>query len=173
MPMLDDGFREVRGKWLVSEIEQAVRDRALLDDKLQMVRALYWCDKEASAVPWEGASDVHLPVIYEKIEASVPKVINAFWGTEPVVHVKRVPNEFMPEETDNAERLLNWGLDEDINPNFYATSESWFRNAFRDCMSTVKIYWRREWERTVEVHKMKAVYEAGAMTVTAPLPISW
>ena len=109
MPNLTHEFSKSRGKWLMSEIRQAVRDRKALDDKLELVRALYWMDKDPGEVPWEGASDVHLPVIYEKIETTVPKLVNSFWGTEPVVHVKRVPNEFMPEETDNAERLINWG----------------------------------------------------------------
>jgi len=159
---LSDAFRSARGSWLCSEIEQAVRDRKALDDKLQMVRALYWMDKQpARRLPWAGASDIHLPVIYEKIETAVPKIINAFWGTEPVVHVKRVPDEYMPEETDACEKLLNWGLTEDIQPNFYDTSESWFRNALRDGMSTVKVYWLRNWEKTVEVHRVKAWYTEG------------
>ena len=165
MPYLNEDFRMSRGKWLLGEIRQAIRDRKPLDDKLQLVRALYWMDKDPGAVPWDGASDVHLPVIYEKIETSVPKVVNAFWGTEPVVHVKRVPSEFMPEETDNAERLINWGLEEDIYPNFYDTSESWFRNALRDGMSTIKCYWIRQWDKTVEVHKIKGMYDKGGMTV--------
>lgn len=165
MPNLDLDFRMSRGKWLMSEIRQAVRDRKPLDDKLQLVRALYWMDKDPGAVPWDGASDIHLPVIYEKIETSVPKIVNAFWGTEPVVHVKRVPSEYMPEETDNAEALINWGISEDIHPNFYDTSESWFRNALRDGMSTVKTYWIREWAKIVEVHKIKGMYDAGQMTV--------
>lgn len=165
MPYLNEEFRMSRGKWLLAEIRQAIRDRSSLDDKLGLVRALYWMDKAPGAVPWAGASDVHLPVIYEKIEASVPKTVNAFWGTEPIVHVKRVPNEYMPEETDNAERLINWGIDEDIYPNFYDTSESWFRNTLRDGMSTVKIYWIRVWEKTVEIHKVKGMYNEGEMTV--------
>lgn len=165
MPVLSPEFSKSRGKWLMSEIRQAVRDRQKLDSKLELVRALYWMDKDPGQVPWEGASDIHLPVIYEKIETSVPKLTNAFWGTEPIVHVKRVPNEFMPEETDNAERLLNWGLEEDIYPNFYDTAESWFRNALRDGLSTVKIYWVREWEKTVEVHKLKGMYDKGQMSV--------
>lgn len=161
MPILTQDFSESRGKWLSGEIRQAVRDRKPLDDKLGLVRALYWMDKDPGMVPWEGASDVHLPVIYEKIETSVPKITNAFWGTEPIVHVKRVPSEYLPEQTDQAEVLINWGLDEDIYPNFYATSESWFRNALRDGISSVKAYWMREWEKTVEVHKLKAMYNKG------------
>ena len=141
MPYLDDSFRSERGKWLIGEIEQAVEDRSELDGKLQLVRSLYWMDKDPlPKTPWEGASDIHLPVVYEKIENYVPKVVNAFWGTEPIVHVKRVAEEFLPEETDAAERMINWGIDQHIFPSFYETSESWFRNALRDGMSTVKIY---------------------------------
>ena len=67
MPTLSKDFRMQRGKWLVGEIKAAIRDRSPLDDKLELVRSLYWMDKDAGAVPWEGASDVHLPVLYEKI----------------------------------------------------------------------------------------------------------
>ena len=166
MANLSDKFCTERGRWLCSEIRQAVSDRADLDDKLQMVRSLYWMDKgELESLPWEGASDMHLPVVYEKIETAVPKIVNAFWGTEPIVHVKRVPDEYMPEETDDAERLINWGIEEDIFPNFYDTSESWFRNALRDGMSSLKIYWTRQWEKTVEVHKIKAWYNEGDLNI--------
>ena len=165
MPKLDSKFAAQRGDWLVSEIRQAIRDRADLDGKLQMVRSLYWMDKDPlPTLPWEGASDIHLPVIYEKIETAVPKTVNAFWGTEPIVHVRRVPDEYLPEETDNAERMLNWGVEEDIYPNFYSTSENWFRNTLRDGMSTVKIYWLQEWEKTVDIHRIKGGYDQGDMT---------
>lgn len=166
MPKLEMSFKKQRGDWLLSEIRQAITDRADLDGKLQMVRALYWMDKDPLPnLPWEGASDIHLPVLYEKVETAVPKTVNAFWGTEPIVHVRRVPDEYMPEETDNAERLLNWGVEEDITPNFYATSENWFRNTLRDGMSTVKVYWKQDWEKTVDIHRIKAMYNAGEMTV--------
>ena len=163
MPMhLDSEFRTRRGSWLVSEIEQAVTDRAPLDEKLQLVRSLYFNDKDPIGnLPWDGASDMHLPVLYEKIENSVPKMMNAFWGTEPIVHVRRVPDEHMPEETDNAEALLNWGLEEDIKPCFFETSEDWFRNTLRDGQASVKTVWLRTWKKTVEVHRVKAVYRAG------------
>lgn len=161
---LSDEFRKARGHWLVSEIRQAIRDRADLDGKLELVRSLYWMDKDPLEGPWEGSSDIHLPVLYEKVETAVPKVVNAFWGTEPIVHVKRVPEEFYPEQTDDAERIINWGLEEDIYPNFYETSESWFRNTLRDGASTLKVYWKRSLEKTVEVHKVKKNYREGEIT---------
>lgn len=166
MPKLDSKFAKKRGDWLISEIRQAIRDRSGLDAKLQMVRSLYWMDKAPlPSTPWDGASDIHLPVVYEKVETAVPKTVNAFWGTEPIVHVKRVPSEYMPEETDNAERMLNWGIEEDIYPTFYATSESWFRNTLRDGMSTVKIYWLQDWEKTVDIHRVKGLYRKGEMSM--------
>jgi hypothetical protein len=171
MLRLSDQFKERRGKWLCDEIQSAIEDRKPLDAKLELVRALFWMDKDPGAVPWEGASDVHLPVLYEKIETNVPKLVNAFWGTEPIVHVSRVPDEYMPEETDHAEQLLNWGLEQDVYPNFYQTSEDWFRNALRDGVSTVKSYWRREWEKTVEVHRIKGAYQKGETSVLQqPVP---
>lgn len=163
---LSPEFRASRGKWLVSEIEDAIRDRSSLDAKILAVRSLYFNDKAPlDNVPWEGASDIHLPVIYEKIENSVPKLMNAFWGTEPIVHVRRVPEEYYPEETDSTERYMNWALEEDIQPNFFETSEDWFRNTLRDGQASVKIIWERTWKKTVEVHRVKAIYRAGDVDI--------
>ncbi len=167
MPLqLESSFRKARGKWISYEIEQAIRDRASLDNKIRLVRALYFNDKAPlDRVPWEGASDIHLPVLYEKVENSVPKVMNAFWGAEPIVHVRRVAEENMPEETDDAERFLNWGLEEDIKPGFFETSEDWFRNTFRDGQAAVKTIWDRRWKKTVEVYHAKAAYNAGDLDI--------
>ena len=65
---LSDEFRAERGSWLCDEIHQAVRERKPLDEKIALVRSLYWNNKaELVGGPWDGASDVHLPVIFEKI----------------------------------------------------------------------------------------------------------
>ena len=174
MIRLTNEFRSDRGRGLIEAIMQDITDRASRIQQIAQARALYF-DERASKVssePWEGASNIHLPVILEKIEGTVPKLINAFWGTEPVVHVRRVADEFMPEDTNHAEQYLNWGLESDI-PNFYETTENWFRNTLIDGNATCKVTWLRKWRKAVDVIPVKRLYYEGDADASGePVPIA-
>lgn len=158
MIKLEDEFRQERGRQFLRLIERDIQDRATRLKKIQLARALYYGDAEPVQGPWEGASDVHLPVILEKIEGGVPKCVNAFWGMEPIVQVQRVPDEFMPEDTNDVELFFDWALQTDI-ADLYPTSENWFRNTFLDGISYVKIFWRKVWRRTVEPWAIKKMWD--------------
>ena len=161
MIKLSKEFKESRGLNLVRMIAQDVQDRQPRLRQLELARALFYGDKDDYVTePWEGASNIHLPVITEKVEGMVPKLVNAFWGTEPIVHVRRVAEDFMPEETNHAELYLNWGLESDI-PDLYNTTENWFRNTAIDGVSTVKTGWRRKWRKTVDVFPVKRLWDVG------------
>lgn len=158
---LTDEFRQDRGLGMIMLINQDIEDRRGLLKDLQVARALYFNQPSASSkLPWPGASDIHLPVVTEKIESTVPKLVNSFWGTEPIVHVRRVAEDFVPEETNQAEQFINWAIESDI-PDFYQTTENWFRNTLLDGTATVKIRWDKSWRKAVEVFPLKIMLEAG------------
>lgn len=160
MIQLDDSFRSERGRGFVRLIERDVEDRQHRLAKIRLARSLYYGDKAPVKGPWAGASDVHLPVILEKVETLVPKCVNAFWGMTPVVQVQRVADEFMPEDTNDVETFLDWGLNYDIAC-LYLTTEAWFRNAVLDGVSYVKIYWDRKWRSTIEPWTLKTMWDTG------------
>jgi hypothetical protein len=178
MLKLSDNFKKERGKKLLEAIAQDIRDRQPRMHKLTMLRALFYGERDDYIdEPWEGASNLHLPVITEKIEGTVPKLINAFWGTEPIVHVRRVAEDFMPEETNHAELYLNWGLESDI-PHMYDTTENWFRNCLLDGVATLKTVWRQKWRKTVDVMQIKRMWDVDEIDHTGeqvrqPRPKTW
>ena len=161
MIKLTQEFKEERGLKLVRAIAQDVMDRQPRMRQIELARSLFYGDKSDFVnEPWPGASNLHLPVVTEKIEGMVPKLINAFWGTEPLVHVRRVAEDFMPEETNHAELYLNWGLESDI-ANMYDTTENWFRNTMIDGVATIKTGWNRRWRKTVDVFPVKSMWDIG------------
>jgi hypothetical protein len=160
MIKLTEEFSKERGRQFLRLIKRDIEDRSTRLAKIQLARALYYGDKAPVQGPWVGASDVHLPVILEKVEGGVPKCVNAFWGMQPIVQVERVPDEFMPEDTDDTELFFDWSLNSDI-ADLYLTTENWFRNAFLDGISHVKIFWHRKWRRIVEPWSIKKMWDLG------------
>ena len=156
--MTEEG-RESRGKDLCKLIEMDLRDRRQAIVRRTVARNIY--DNTAVRSPrYRGASNIHLPVLEEKVEGMVPKLVNAFFGAEPMVNVSRVEGEFDPEGTENNERFLNWAASTDI-ANFYQVSETWFRNMLLDGLSVLKIFWDRRWRNTVDVQGVKTSWRAG------------
>jgi len=157
---LSDKYQEERGRELVKLIEDDITNRMPALKRVEIARRLIYDDGLGSAAPWDGASDVHLPLILEKIEAGVPRVVNAFFGVDPMVIVKRTAREFNVDDTAQSEAYLNWALVSDI-PHMFLTFENWTRNAFSDGVSYVKAFWRREWRNIVEVRRVKLLYDIG------------
>ena len=156
---LNDEVRKSKGADLCKLIEVDLRDRQWAIAKRQVARNLYHGVSQREP-RYEGASNIHLPVLEEKVEGMVPKLVNAFHAAEPKVHVKRVESEYNEELTAKNERFLNWALDSDI-PNFYATTESWFRNMLLDGVSVLKMYWDQRWRNTVEITAAKMDWQPG------------
>jgi len=151
--------RAQKGADLSKLIGVDIRDRQWALAKRQVARNLYFGVSQRTP-RYDGASNIHLPVLEEKVEGMVPKLVNAFHAAEPKVHVKRVESEYNEDLTVRNETFLNWALESDI-PNFYHTFESWARNMLLDGTSVLKVYWEQKWRNTVEVARAKADWQAG------------
>jgi hypothetical protein len=151
-----------KGKDLWKLITQDIRDRTAVMSKRAIARSLYYGDI-LYRQRYPGASNIHLPVLTEKVEAMVPKLVNAFFGATPHVLVGRVGKEVHVDGTDNNQDFINWATDSDI-PDFYDTIESWIRNMLLDGCSTLKIYYDYTKRNTVEVLGQKAYWQPGEKT---------
>lgn len=156
---ITEQFREDRGAFLVRLIEQDIRDNWPRYEKIRYYRALYFGTATADMpLPWPGASNIHLPVLMEKVETYVPMVMSAFWGIEPVVNVRRSPEEYSAQQTDEVEQFLNFAVTKDI-PDFYETFETWLRSAGIDSMSHMTAYWERKLRHVSSILTLRKVYE--------------
>jgi len=170
MFQVDEETREQKGRDLCRLIRQDLRDRRTVIEKHRFVRSTYF--EDAPKEPeYEGEADIRLRLVTEKIEATVPKISNAFWNADPIVHVQRVQKEYNEDETDSNEKYLNWLIDQGIE-DFYATTEMWFRNALIDGVSVLYTYYDYKERDTVLAMPMKAWLQEGEVdpVVQAPVP---
>src|SRR6056297_1840592 len=159
MFQVDEETREQKGRDLCRLIRQDLRDRRTVIEKHRFVRSTYF--EDAPKEPeYEGEADIRLRLVTEKIEATVPKISNAFWNADPIVHVQRVRKEYNEDETDSNEKYLNWLIDQGIE-DFYATTEMWFRNALIDGVSVLYTYYDYKERDTVLAMPMKTWLQEG------------
>ena len=110
---LSDEQRTEKGRDFIRLIEDDMRHRSFNISKRKIVRDLYHGSQQRP-LEYPGQTDIHLHVMTEKIEGIVPKIVNSFWNADPIVHVKRIADEFDEKRTNDNERFLNWAIEADI-----------------------------------------------------------
>lgn len=159
MIQLDDKTRRAKGREFVRLIEQDAQDRLPALDRIRAIRNIYYGTRKRQK-RWKGQSDIQLPVLAEKIESFITKEMNAFWAAEPHVHARRLPIERSPEETEDAEKIVNYAVETDI-PNFYRTFESWLRNRHLDSVAAAKIWYNYEERFAVFTEQAETLWRKG------------
>jgi hypothetical protein len=100
--------------------------------------------------PWEGASDIHWPLIETKIESIVPRYIQSLFGADPIARV--IPTEHSDvEESDDEEKYLTWALRNHI-PNFYTEMNNWIRTTCIAGTGVLKIVQEDTWRKSRQKH---------------------
>ena len=117
---LPEEFRVERGRSLVRLIKGDLADRRTYISRRAWARSLYYNTKRPVGGPWRDSSNIHLPVIYEKVEGTVPKIVNAFWGIDPIVHLEQIGPNTDVGSAEITEEYFNWTLDSDI-PHLFST----------------------------------------------------
>lgn len=160
-----------RGRELSNLIETDIRDRSASIKKQEFVRSAYFGELSRNRqLRYDGQANIELRIVTDKIEGSVPKMVNSFWNAEPTVFVQRVGAEFDPDTTDQNQIYINHLIDTDI-PNFYATTEMWFRNTFLDGVSVVMPWYNYETRDTVLIEVQKTWWRKGDVDLTGqPVP---
>jgi hypothetical protein len=168
---LEEEFSKQRGSYFVDMIEHDITDNWPRYSKVREYRSLYYGTATASMpLPWKGASNIHLPVMMEKVETFVPLVMSAFWGIEPHVNVLRSPDEFNSGQTYDIETFLNFVVEKDI-PDFYETFESWIRNTGIESLATLSPSWERKHRDVSMIHTLKKLYDIEEQTAAGtPAP---
>lgn len=146
---------EEKGRELMRLIDEDIDNREMVLRRRAMLRDMY-AGLPDSCFDSENGVTIHLPLIAEKIDGTVPKVINAFMNAEPIVHVRRIAAEFNIQASERVERFLNWAILTDVR-DFYQTFEQWIRNCLVDGVAVLKLYWDY-CERTTVITQMSCFY---------------
>jgi len=168
-------WRRNRGRWFGDAIRAAEdSDRRDLLTKVGECRDIYMAegggfDATEEQGPWLNAANLHIPLVTEKVETAVPKIMSAIWRAEPFVNVTRSGgSDFDVQKTKDIENFASWAFRNDI-PGFYLTLENFLRNMLIDGTAFMKIRWERKERRAVETHTLNAYTEMDGIPVQRPI----
>ncbi len=156
---LDTEFAEKTGRELVELIDHDIRSRQSQLAKVELIRAYYYGDVPRK-LRYPGQVNMHLPVIAEKVEGLVPKMMNALFGADPHVILQRVGNDPDPDRTLLNEAYLNWTIEVDI-PETYRRIQRWVRGSFLDGPSVIMPYYCYKTRNGVVTQNLKNYFRAG------------
>ena len=159
MLYISEEFAVDRGRALIEAIERDVDDRAPNISKQKRSRSMYWANYPRK-LRYTGQPNVRFPVIAEKVEGVLPKLINAFFNAKPLVHVRRIAKEHNLGETKLIEQFINWALESDI-PRFHPTFQQWVRNMLIDGVAVVKPWWDVVYRKTTIIEPVKINWKQG------------
>ena len=155
--MLSEEESKEDGREFLAQIDADERARKYWDDWRIVANNLYYGSGMRYDTHWQGASDIHLPVVTEKVDMVLPRIKMAL-GQD--VQVQRVARDYDPEETRLQEHFINWAREHDI-PDFELSLTHWYKNMLLYGCSFLKVYWKQKWRRTEQIHNLKAMAQAG------------
>ena len=148
------------GLSLTSEEERAVVKRVLedfhqdLSDREEWMRQRERLYKKYRGVtepkdfPWPGCSNLHLPVTMTAVETIHPRLVNALFAVRPYAAVR--PRESRDvERARRVEQFLDYALEQEMD--VFLKVDDWIHNMLIDGVSVMKVAWRHERRKVVEV----------------------
>jgi len=152
-------FAAERGRQLVELIDGDIIDRRPIIAKLEKIREYYYGDIKRK-LRYPGQVNLHLPVIAEKVEGLVLKMMNALYGSDPVVNLARPTKDVDPDKTLRSESYLNWAVTVDIVDS-YQRIQRWVRGKFLDGPSIIMPFYRHETRKGIQTSIQKKFWQAG------------
>jgi hypothetical protein len=157
-------WRTKKGRYYHDLITRADTERGDMMERREAVRALYYKEPGGFVVtddiPWEGAVEIHAPVIAEKIETATPKTVSAMWRAHPFVNIKSPGGKLDNYGLKNVETFAGWAFQHDIE-DAYENFENWIRNMLIDGTAFLKVYWDRKFRRAIDRYHIKSSYKKG------------
>lgn len=114
-------------EWIETQITQIERERSDFMKQLLNFRAM-WMDFLSTGLPapFEGAHDIHIPVIFEKIKAMHSRIFQAVYGMDPPFSLKP-RDQVTAVQKEEKEQLLNYVIKDYAN-----MGEGWESTVDRD-----------------------------------------
>jgi hypothetical protein len=140
------GFGEEKQKKLIdyieSEIEQMSSDRSTLLDDIRQLNDVYEGRIPEKTYPWEGCSNIQVPLISTHVDALLANMMNSVFQNENYWTV----NPITPDTWGYAketERLLQYGSNHVFK--MYEVCQDWFKGGIKDGTGIITLNWREEY----------------------------
>lgn len=125
----------------IADREEWMRNRERLYKKYRGVT-------EPKDFPWPGCSNLHLPVTMTAVETIHPRLVNALFAVRPYATVR--PREARDvERARKVEQVLDYALEQEMD--VFPKVDDWIHNMLIDGVAVVKLTWRHERRKVVDV----------------------
>ena len=147
--------------YLQESVQRSIDARSEWQDNLEIWYKQYKGVVNEKSFPWEGCSNLHIPITGIIVDTLVSRMINPIFGTQPFVTARgvsesvqqaappnggadspRIPFESDNEQANNVEHMLDFVLSKRIQ--VYPKVQDWVREAFIYGRGVMKIVWRKD-----------------------------
>ncbi len=145
--------------YLDESVQNAVDARREWQDNLETWYKQYRGILYEKSFPWEGCSNLHVPITGILVETLTSRMINPIFGTQPFVTAKGAsaagPTPVLPPNEGNTprplsdhdkardvENMLHYVMNQRIN--VYPKVQDWIREAFIYGRGVMKVIWRKD-----------------------------
>ncbi len=146
--------------YLQESVQRSIDARSEWQDSLETWYKQYKGVVYEKSFPWEGCSNLHIPITGIIVDTLVSRMINPIFGTQPFVTARgvsesvqqtappngggspRILSESDNEQANNVEHMLDFILSKRIG--VYPKIQDWVRESFIYGRGVMKIVWRKD-----------------------------
>lgn len=135
--------------YLQESVQRSVDARTEWQQGLETWYKQYKGVVKDKSFPWEGCSNLHIPITGIIVDTLVSRMINPIFGTQPFVTARgvseSVPSEGVESDNDqanNVEHMLDFILSKRIA--VYPKVQDWVKESFIYGRGVMKIVWRKD-----------------------------
>jgi len=135
--------------WLYYQIWNALESRKELEEKWKEYYNLYEEVLPPKDFPWEGCSNVFVPIVPTAVETLYARLYASLFGARPYVCIRpkraiiikdeQGTKDICPEICSNAEKFLDAKMEDDIN--IRKKGRDWVMQAVKMGLGIFKVYW--------------------------------
>ena len=155
--------------WIVGEINTSLGERANLEDKLAEWERLYEARPKVAKkmFPWEGASNLVVPVIATAVDAVLARLLGSVFGGKKLF-VGNARSAKWVEVVNPMEVWLDWVSSDVVK--LYKVCRSWFLSLCKYGTGILNVDWERRIKKVVYFDKaLGGIQEEYIMTHNGPV----
>lgn len=146
---LTDDQRDTLENWVSARLEDCLTNHATRDENIKRFRELYGAEDWDRELPFEGASNLHIPMIGWIVNALHVRLVQSHFGVKPYVRCK--PQEASDQDGANILERLLWyvhSAQQALAPGYLAILDSLIAG-----YGVVKETWYQDYKRITEKGK--------------------
>ena len=140
------------------QIEQAKADRQELMDDIDDYIETYEGRLPGKSFPWEGCSNIQVPLTQTSVETIYSRIINAIFNVEPFWMVRPVSDSLDAyDKSKSLERFLQYVSVHVLD--MYSVCQNWFLDSIKYGTGVIEVCWERKHQYRYKRHLDEVIKE--------------